>query len=214
MSFIQYPEAIVLEKKMKQRGQYKNGWPMGAVVHFTAGHNKPGSAKSMIELGIKNGYTYLAIDSTGQVYQAHSIDRWGYHAGESAWPGIGKGVSDSLIGIEVCCGGKLTKKGDKFFTWFDKEVPKEQVRYSDGKHFQGSAGFYEMFTPKQELALIELLTWLKKSKPDVFKTQFILGHDMVSGKEGIGYDRKNDPGASLSIPIRELQTIIERESKL
>ena len=26
------------------------------------------------------------------------------------------------------CGGKLTKKGGKYYTWFDKEVPAKNVR--------------------------------------------------------------------------------------
>lgn len=206
-----YPKAIKHSKEMKTRGKYARGYPLGAVVHFTAGRD--GAAKT-IDGGIKNGFAYVCIQKDGKMVQAHPISRWGYHAGESAWNKFAKklvgSVSDDLIGIEINNAGRVTPQANGTFkTWFGTYLKVDQVRYTPGKANQ-LKGWYERYTPEQEETLIEFLLWLKSQAPDIFDFDFVLGHDEVSGPAGIGRWRKNDPGAALSMTMPELRELLKR----
>lgn len=197
----EFPEA-------KTKGSYKHGYPEGAIVHFTAGHHR--SLASSIETQLKNKLCYFVIDADGNIAQNFPLDSWGYHAGKSKWPGLGNGVSDNLVGIEVQCGGKLEKKGNKWQTWFGKTIPaseRRQVQHSDNQQ----AGTYHKYTQAQEKALEALLLWLKKNNPEVFSLDLVLGHDEVSGPKGLGYYRKNDPGGSLSMTMSKYRDHLEQE---
>lgn len=206
-----YPKAIKHSKRMKTKGKYAKGYPVGAVVHFTAGRD--GAAKT-IDGGIKNGYAYVCIQKDGTMVQAHPVSEWGYHAGESAWKHLAKklsgAVSDDLIGIEINAAGRCEALGNgKFKTWFGEILTQDQVRWTPGKDNQ-LKGWYEKFTPAQEKTLIEFLLWLKGQAPDVFDFDFVLGHDEVAGPAGIGRWRKNDPGAALSMTMPELRAYLKR----
>lgn len=204
-----YPEAKLVAQRMKTRGKYDKGYPKGAVVHFTAGHfGSVLDAVGCINEGIKNGYAYLCIASDGTVVQAHSIDEWGYHAGESAWTNVTVGklvgtVSDDLIGIEINNAGKLTVSNGLYKSWYGKIIPASEVRYVEEASYGCPSGHYHKYTEAQEAALIKLLLWLKRNDPtgSSFSFDDVLGHHEVAGKKGIGYWRKNDPGGSLSMSM-------------
>lgn len=237
-----YPKAVRIEGKMRTRGNYRNGYPQGAVVHFTAGRSrkrKDGGNRNPVthyERGVagvksaidKGAYAYFVIDRDGNVFQNFPLNRWGYHAGESAWRGLSGSVSDELVGIEIqnagglkdywkdgsgrkhnCPEGKLAAwfsrpdRGDKLF---DKET---ECRYSkDDDNIQ--EGWYHKYSEEQEQALEELLIWMKRNNPDVFSLSFVLGHDEVAGKKGIGYSRKSDPGASLSMTMSKFREHLKK----
>lgn len=239
-----YPNAIRSSHKMRTRGTYKNKYPQGAVVHFTAGRSRnrdEGGSKNTEthlaqgERGVrsaadKGSYAYFVIDRAGNVHQNFPLDRWGYHAGTSAWKGLSGSVSDELVGIEIQNAGKLSdtyknsSKGKsykcpegKLAAWFtrpssgDKFFDKEtECRYSSGED-NIAKGWYHAYSPEQEDALLELLIWMKRNNPDVFSTEFILGHDEVAGPKGIGRWRKTDPGASLSMTMTEFRNEVWRE---
>lgn len=218
--------------KMRERGNYPDGaaaGPRGAVVHFTAGRFLGGlsKAKSSIDGGIKNGYTFLCIAYTGEIVQAHDILKWGSHAGESAWNvkldrltwKLQGTVSDDLIGIEMNNAGKLTpvkfkdgetkyypywcfKDGDNSKALIDKNgfIPAGDVRFVQEKDYGCPTGYYHKYTPEQEETLTKTLLWLYKNCP-AFKLEYVLGHHEVAGKLGIGRFRKNDPGGALSMTM-------------
>jgi len=54
---------------------------------------------------------------------------------------------------------------------------------------------------------------MKRNNPDVFELKCVLGHDEVAGKKGIGYNRKNDPGAALSMTMTEFRNKLDEEYK-
>lgn len=203
------PFAKKLAQKMRERGTYSKGWPKGAVVHFTAGRD---GAEKTIRGGIKNGYTFWCIQRDGLLVCAHDADKWGYHAGESAWDKVIKGiryflsgsVSDDLIGIEINAAGRVTAQGAKFKTWFNTLLEPSDVRYTPGKDNQ-QKGFYHRFTEAQEKTLVETLFWLKDQNPNAFSFDYVLGHDEVSPK------RKNDPGAALSRTMPEFREFLRKE---
>lgn len=200
--YLKIPFAIQSENKMKNRGKYPHGLK-GAIVHFTAGNfGSLENAVECIKYGAKQGYSYLCIASNGELIQAHDVLQWGYHCGDSRWPGLGSGLSDQLIGIEICCAGRVERNGDHFKSWFGKEIEKKDVRSSSDHDYQGEPGFYHKYTPNQELTLIKTLFWLKKNIPS-FNFDYVLGHDEVSP------GRKNDPGASLSMPMPEFREFLK-----
>jgi N-acetyl-anhydromuramyl-L-alanine amidase AmpD len=198
-----YPDAVILKgAEMPTQGKYRKGYPEGAIVHYTSGRDQTEkNAENTVMGGIKNGYTFFVIGPTGVVYQSFPLDRWGYHAGESKWPGLGSGVSRYLVGIEVSCAGKLD---DNYTSWFGVKYPKEETRVVTDAH-ECPKGIYKKYTEAQEESLVKLLLWLKSNNPEVFSFDYVLGHHEVAGVKGIGKWRKVDPGGSLSLPMSKFR---------
>lgn len=198
-----YPKAWTVQPELPTRGRYAAGYPRGAVVHFTAG----AYGLSELDLARQLGYAYFLVDEKGGVHQGFPLDRWGSHAGKSSWPSLGDGVSRHLVGIEVDCAGLLTPDGHgNFKTWWGAVVPHGDVRIHaarKGADDNRAPGAYHAFTAKQEEALVDLLLWLHANNPTVFDLDLVLGHDEVSP------GRKQDPGASLSIPMPELRALLK-----
>lgn len=206
------PFASILEA-MKGSGTYRKGYPEGAVVHWTSGWSRDGEkgssaktkAEQAIKYGAKQGYAYFAIGEDGSVVQSLPLNRWGHHAGNSSWAGLGSSVSKYLIGIEVCCAGRLTKVGDGVYqSWFGGKFKESEVRYSPKKE-NIAQGHYHKYTKAQEESLIQLLKWLKSNNPEVFSFNNVVGHDEICAPKG----RKTDPGASLSMSMPALRKLLK-----
>jgi len=211
-----YPKAKILKDVVKSaKGNYAKNYPEGLVVHFTAGRYKEGQ-KNAIDSIKSSPYFYLAMGTDGQIVQANPLNQWGYHAGDSAWVIDGKkvtGLSNRLVGLEICNPGRLEKIKGEYFTWFDKKnpVPSKEVRYAEKDNDNIQAGFYVPYSKEQEKGLIDFCLWLKLNNPEVFSFDLVLGHDEISGKKGIGYNRKNDPGAALSMTMTDLRELLKKE---
>ena len=191
-----FPRAI-------SRGSYASGYPKGAVVHFTAGR-RDGLA-SAISYQVEQGYLYFVIDKDGDISQNFPLDSWGYHAGQSSYPGLSGTVSDELVGIEIQCAGRLTKDGNNYKTWFGTNVDPADVRRIPQKTENQEEGYYEKYTDAQEEALTRLVLWLHANNPDIFKLDNVVGHDEVSP------GRKNDPGGALSKTMRDFRGFIKQQ---
>lgn len=196
------PFAVVTSQRMPERGTYPKGFPFGAVFHYTAGWD--GALKTILG-GIKNGYTFWDIQRNGELFCAHRVSRWGYHAGESGWVKFAKKlvstVSNDLIGIEVNAFGTVKPvagKPGRYVTYFGHEIGADEVRYSPGKENQGK-GYYHTYTSAQIATFVKTIMWLKLKNPAVFDLDFVLGHDEVSGPSSgiMSVWRKVDPGAAL-----------------
>jgi N-acetyl-anhydromuramyl-L-alanine amidase AmpD len=204
---VKYPKSIQLKDVplMSKGGTYKNKFPEGIIIHFTAGWQtqKPVDA---IKFANKNGHRYIFISDKGEVVQQFDLSGFGSHAGVSKCPVTGRTtVSQYYVGIEVACGGRLEdadKDGQVDDTYFKTNVLPENIRTGkiNGKWQKSNQGSYEKFTKAQEEALINLCVWLCKNgtNPDL-----IFGHDEVAP------DRKNDPGLSLSMTMDEFRDLIK-----
>ena len=175
------------------------------IVHHTAGHQTR-SGMGFIKSFLKRGLCTDFLDQYGQVWQQSHGDRGGYHAGKSKWSGLST-VSRYGRGIEIAGGGKLKLKtpdgdiiswskqgiplGHKLVTYFNKPVL--NARYVSKSEGYVHKGWYEPFTDAQETALADYLIWWCQHGLDPKR---ILGHDDVAP------GRKNDPGGSLSMPLR------------
>ena len=200
LKLLYYPKAVKV-KGMITRGNYKHGYPIGAVVHYTAGWDLHESkALESMSKGAQRGFAYFLIGPEGKVYQSAPLNRWGYHAGISKWPSIGESVSKQLVGIEVACAGKLDEYGR---SWFGHQYAPEEIREVDEATWECPSGKYKKYTVAQERALDDLLYWLKDNNPGVFKFENVLGHHEVSGKKGLGVWRKTDPGGSIGMPMKD-----------
>lgn len=193
--------------KMVTKGSYVLDYPVGAAVHFTAGRSLAGDkdAINTVNWGKQMGYCYFCISSSGTVFQSFPLNEWGHHAGSSYWGDLGYSLSKKLVGIEVCCAGRVKKTGtDVFESWFGEEYGLSQVRYSEKKD-NIQPGYYHKYTNMQEESLLKLLLWLKLNNPDVFSLDYVLGHDEIAP------NRKNDPGASLSKTMPEFREYLKEK---
>jgi N-acetyl-anhydromuramyl-L-alanine amidase AmpD len=197
---------------MPTRGAYPGGWPSGAIVHFTAGRCDRGDpdAEATIRYGSSQQHCYFCISRSGKVYQTAPLNRWGSHAGQSSYPGLGSSVSSKVVGIEICNAGQVKKGVRGYEPWWNKPGDPKNSYYTDAevRHVERkdnilSVGTYHCYTPKQEASLVELLLWLHAARPDIFKLDFVLGHDEVSPR------RKDDPGGSLSMTMPELRALLK-----
>lgn len=214
------PFAKQYTPKMKTHGAYPEGL-RGATVHFTAGVEGPG----ILEWGNQQGFAFLYIDRDGTLYQAHNILEWGYHAGNSAHPKLKGGVTDDLIGIEICAAGRLRKVAgmDLYAPWFaikdgapdsGELAPKwvkesrclapDQCRYEPNDDHDSVSGWYHKFAPEQEAMLIKTLGWLKNNMPG-FDCELILSHYEVAKPVG----RKNDVSGALGMSMDELRATVK-----
>jgi N-acetyl-anhydromuramyl-L-alanine amidase AmpD len=220
---IYYPDAIRLpEVRMRVRGSYAHGFPIGAVIHSTDG--RPNNGENSARDGAAEGkYAYFVIGRSGSVYQCFSLESWGLHAGSTLHPTLGRELSTKLVGIEVVSAGLLKKVNDNTFRpWYnDKPTRKtapnpaddfnaDEVRHIDAVGSKRAFGYqtpghYHKFTEAQETALTELLRWLQQQHPEVFKFENVLGHDECAVEDDGSYGRKTDPGGSLSVPMAEFR---------
>ncbi|MFM1815651.1 MAG: hypothetical protein RLZ98_2346 [Pseudomonadota bacterium] len=203
---------------MKTRGYYEHGYPVGAIVHFTAGRSERDEldAEATIK-STRDKYCFFCISKSGKVYQTASLDRWGSHAGVSSYSGLGSNVSDKLVGIEICNAGRVKKTDSGFEPWWngnyaagDKRrtiYTEDEVRHVERGDNVLSGGYFHGYTAEQEAALIKLLLWLRRQKPHIFQWKYVLGHDEVSPR------RKDDPGGALSWTMPDLRRyLMELES--
>jgi N-acetyl-anhydromuramyl-L-alanine amidase AmpD len=199
---------------MKTQGEFPKGFPEGAIVHFTAGRFEKGlqSAIDTIEYGASQGFAYWAIAIDGTVVRGHDVKKWGYHAGVSERSPLGKSVSKRLIGIEICCAGKVTKNPDgSFSTWYGTKLTgAAKARYIATKRYpEEETGYYHCYTTEQEAALVNLLMQFREDSGGVFSLDNVFGHDEVAMPRG----RKNDPGGSLSVGMPEFRKLLKLEAQ-
>lgn len=192
-----YPDARIPKFEMPTQGRYENSYPIGAVVHYTAGRSLAGAidAVNTMKWLAKQNLATLVIDSSGTIFQAHPLDEWGWHAGKSAYKGIGTALSKRLVGIEVCCAGKLDKDRR---SWFGEQYPERDCRVIEGQ-------YWHKFTKAQETSLVNVLEWMTINGGGLFKPQYILGHDEISAKD--------DPGSSLSTSMDLLRSTVTNLTK-
>lgn len=201
------PFVTVSKVRMPTKGKYKNNYPSGLIVHFTAGRSFKGDSDALatIAYGKEQGYAYYCMSRDGEIFAPFALDEWGYHAGASNFNN--HSVSDQFIGLEICNAGKLKKIGDKFYSWFNEEIPEHEVSMIQARD-NASSGYYHKYTKEQEASLIQFCLWLKWNNPTVFDLNRVMGHSEVAIPAG----RKDDPAGSLSMSMHEFRMHLLRQS--
>jgi hypothetical protein len=203
-----YPDAAMKDSGItfKTQGNYRAGFPEGAVVHHTAG---TGNLKSTAGWVKDTSMAFIIIDKEGNLGQFFPLNRYGAHAGVSRhpnFPGEDR-LSRFLIGIEVISWGTLTKVSSNYYkSYTGRQVPRANVRIVPTKTDNMFAGSYEKWTKPQEETLTKFLLWMRKQGCGVFSLDNVLGHDEMAGFRG-----KNDPGGSLSMSMPEYREYLKNQ---
>lgn len=92
----------------------------------------------------------------GRILQAFKDQYWGYHLGKTKSAAMHRGS----ISIEICSAGRLTKKGDKYYTWYNSEVHPDQVCTLTDQ-YKGQLYFHK-YSKKQIESLKALLILLQE----------------------------------------------------
>lgn len=144
------------------------------VLHHTAGNSSGVATIKMWDADDRGRIATCVVISgkglssgtyDGEICQAFSSRFWGYHLGIK--PDVFRSVGvpyqrlDKLaIGIEICNWGPLTKKGDKFYNYVNREVPADQVCELE-KPYKGHK-FYHAYTDAQIESVRQLLLYWNK----------------------------------------------------
>lgn len=214
---------------MRARGPYQHGYPIGAVVHYTAGRFAGGAEQATrVMRDSARKHWYFAIADDGTILQPGPLNQWGSHAGRSWAKGLEDDpdqdyhwLSQYLVGVEVLSAGWVTSRGDAHAPyWNPKFSPSDtlfgpdEVRYASGDAWSNVTmdSYYHRYTAAQEAALRRLLLWLYMNNPTVFRIDNILGHDEVAVRRQPGpptLGRKQDPGGALSVSMATLREEIK-----
>jgi hypothetical protein len=191
------PGADTSIKATNMQGNYRKGFPEGAIVHFTAGRDDPRATAQYLS----DKFPCLVMGRKGEIVQMFPLSKWGYHSGTPE--------HEYCVGIEICASGRVEKVSNGFKTWYDLILPADRVRWvDDNANIQ--AGYYDKYSEEQEAALIKLLLWMKAQAPTIFDFDKVYGHDTVCDMHG-QHGRKNDPGGALSMTIPELQKLLKKK---
>lgn len=125
-------------------------------IHFTAGGPNAENVIRGWDLDAPQVSTSYVIDGEiGQIHECFSPEFWSFHLGIKGTNGA---LDKTSIGIEICAWGPLTKVGDKFMNYVNREVPADQV-CELSEPFRGYKYFHK-FTDTQLESLEKLLDFL------------------------------------------------------
>ena len=135
-------------------------------LHHTAGGADGEAQFSFWQADPRPVATCVCISRDGTINQGFSSEYWAYHLGLPAKAFTSqkltyRDLEKTSIGIEICSWGWLTKKGDKYYTYVNKEVPADRVITLD-KPYRGQL-HWEAYTDEQIASVKELLLhWSKR----------------------------------------------------
>jgi len=196
------PEIVETSIEVKTRGRYitPSKGPRGLVIHYTAGHyGGSQEAKGTLINLADQGLGCLVMDTDGKIYRAKNqgMNDTAWHCGKSSWLGT-SGLSRYLLGMEVCCAGKLSNEGR---SWYGEYIPLKNRRIIASKTDNQKPGTYHAFTTLQEHSLINFCLWQLDVNQE-FEIDWIVGHDEIAPM------RKSDPGGSLSMSMPDFRDIV------
>lgn len=154
-------------------GYFKQRYTKKQIIwHHSAGWD---NARGMFSWWLRDGRTHVAtaigITDDGTVYRGFDESYWAASIGCKAkvfksndidyiWNRSSSGnwyiannrlLDKAAVAVEICNGGYLEKRGDKYYTWFDHEISKERVSFIDYKGYK----YFEKYTEKE----LETLKW-------------------------------------------------------
>ena len=95
------------------------------VIHYTGGGNAMSSAQLLARADTSVS-AHLVIARSGQILQLLPFNVKAWHAGYSSLEGR-QNVNNFSIGIELDNAGPLHRRGQGWFTWFNKQIMPDEV---------------------------------------------------------------------------------------
>ena len=135
--------------------------------------------------------TCVVISRNGEIHQAFSSKKWGYHLGLGAkqFAKVGlpyRNLNKSSIGIEICAWGPLKYEGGKFYTVYGKEVPADQVEELETP-FKNHK-FWNSYSPEQIDSTVKLIKYWSERygiPTDYKEDMWDVSKDAMSGAPGV-----------------------------
>jgi N-acetyl-anhydromuramyl-L-alanine amidase AmpD len=102
-----------------------------------------------------NASAHFVVQRDGGIYQMVELDRSAWHAGFAGWPLRLHAIKPnrSSVGIEIVNAGELNGEEGDYYTWFDEEIPDDEVMIYDGQP-------YQTYAREQIIAVAQLVTFL------------------------------------------------------
>jgi hypothetical protein len=128
----------------------------------------------------------------GEIVQAFSSRYWAYHLGlkRDVFRAFGlpyKSIDKISIGVEICNWGSLTKIGDKFYNYVNREVPLDEVCILNSPY--KCKKYYHKYTDAQIESTRQLLVYWNKvygiPLDYIDENMWDLSKDALSGKPGV-----------------------------
>jgi N-acetylmuramoyl-L-alanine amidase len=165
------------------------------VIHYTAGASAISSVRYMAN-DLTPVSAHLVISREGMIYQMVDFETQAWHAGKSQM--LGKtGQNAYSIGIELDNAGLLKEKDKRYYAWFGKRIPENQVVKLINPQ-TGFEAYWQTYTDIQLNTLKEICKILLNNYP--FRR--IVGHSEIS------LSGKIDPGPAF--PMDEFKKLIYR----
>jgi len=181
----------------KTSGNYAPGAPDTIIIHYTAGDSTQVAVNVLKDPKVQAS-AHMVVGLQGEVVQLADLNVITWHAGTSAYslptdPKRGT-FNKYSIGIEISNPGYLVKRDDKYYTWYNKVVPKELVY--EGKHANPitTATLWYKYPEVQLKRVFDICKAMIEAYPSI---KYILGHDEICP------GRKTDPGPAF--PLNELR---------
>lgn len=159
------------------------------VLHATDGANAMSSAHYLARNDTSVS-AHVVVARSGQVIQLLPFNARAWHAGISEYEGR-RQFNDFSIGIEIDNAGRLHRRENRFFSWFNKEYPLDEV-FTTVEN--GHAAYYHRYTRVQVGQVAEICALLKSR----YLIRWLLRHSDIT-------IRKSDPGPAF--PFDEVKLI-------
>ena len=155
--------------------------PEYLVLHYTAGRNAASSIR-WFQNSTASASAHIVIGRDGTVTQMVPFNQIAWHAGISRWEDR-VGLNAYSIGIELDNPGKLSRRGNRWYSWFEHAYDDELVYEGVHKNESEAAGWHT-YTHNQIEAALDVSSLLMKK----YELKDVLGHEDISP------GRKTDPG--------------------
>lgn len=183
---VQFPENQYVKEEHPKKQIY---------LHHTAGNSSGENVFKFWATNKERIATCVSIsgpgDVDGLIVQGFSSKHWAFHLGlkESTFNRFGvpyQSLDKISIGIEICNWGHLTKKGNKFFTYVNRELPANQVIELETP-FKGQKFFHNYSDAQLESTRKLLLLWKERYNiPLTYKESiWDISKDALSGVPGV-----------------------------
>lgn len=169
--------------------------PDTIIIHYTASDDFQATVKWLRNPAAKAS-AHLVVGRDGAVTQLVAFDERAWHAGISEYTfadgSVRKNFNNCSVGIEIVNAGGLKKSGEKYFSWYKKEIPENEVLFARHRN-QDKPAYWHKY-PEVQVRVVEEICIALIAK---YQIKYILGH------EEIAPGRKIDPGPAF--PLDELR---------
>ena len=161
--------------------------PDTIIVHYTATRSVEEAVDTLAK-SEKKASAHLVVGKNDEIVQIVDFDTIAWHAGRSEYKGR-KGFNKYSIGIEIDNPGWLKRTGNRFTTWYEKEVDISDVVEARHRNPETDERFWHRYTEKQ----IEVVEEICETLASTYDIKHILGHEEISP------GRKQDPGPAFPL---------------